>query len=120
MQKYLQMVSRVMTCMGIDYDLNSEKWRYWDYPGHSHTLDLVQTSKYGPTRTWFIDLEEIDCIFCQANTFDRTLEEILYHFNKTPNDKDFPGSGVVHRMLIDKWGKNIDAWDNPIGENIKG
>ena len=116
-----------MTCRGLEYDLSSEKWRTphrFQHTNitHRHILDLVNNdSTYGSSRVWLIDPKEHGCIFCRANlTFNRTLKEILYHFNKWPDDAKFPGSGVVHRTLIEKWENNVDAWDNPIGENIKG
>jgi len=111
----------------IEYDLSSERWRipsYVDLTAHHHTLDLVDKpchhqSMYCTTRVWLTDSKESNCIFCQAHlTFDRTLEEILYHCNKWPRSGNYRDK--MDKMLIEKWKNNIDAWDNPIGKNIKG
>ncbi len=107
------------------YDLNSERWRQPIYDGreigssyHHHFLDMKEI----PSVTTFLSYgsefdSRVSCVFCLADsTFDRTLEEILYHFDqyRWVSDK------ITHEVLINKWKKNMDAWGNPIGNNIKG
>ncbi len=103
------------------YDLNSERWRKPIYDEdswfHQHLLDMEDLTSV----TSFLSYDgfefgsRISCVFCLADsTFDRTLEEILYHRYKSPCGKDW------YKTLIEKWENNVDAWDNPIGNNIKG
>ncbi len=110
-----------MEFAGDTYNLSSERWRNPTYtefvPGflHGHHLDLEDPIKR--PRLFYSPYNREYCVFCQADlTFDRTIGEILYHFTKC---NDYP-MVKIHRMLIDKWKDNVDAWDNPIGNNIKG
>ncbi len=104
-----------------EYDLHSENWREpipkVNALSHFHLLDLVKSDvpmKFNSTNS------EENCVFCQANlTHDRSLEEILYHFLLN-YESDFNEDTPWHKTLIDKWKNNEDAWDNPIGNNIKG
>ncbi len=118
---------------GYRYNLNSERWRkpvgppekavilnseHWRRPekaviseqNHSHFLDLKDSTMI---RGFSCGSEE-DCVFCQANLFDRTLDEIFYHLYR----KEYRTEVV--KTLIDKWKNNVDTWRNPIGNNIKG
>ena len=102
---------------GDKYDLSSERWRkphfFQGRTDHSHVLDLKDISVPIP---FYYNISTEHCMFCQADsTFDRTLGEILYHLTKYTE-----GHPKVNEILISKWKNNVDAWDNPIGNNIKG
>ncbi len=104
------------------YNLSSESWRKPIYNSclhshHVHLLDLENSHSMSCEQTAFCTSNfEEHCVFCQADsTFDRTVEEILYHFSKRGNENE-----IAHLLLMNKWRKNVDAWGNPIGNNIKG
>ena len=103
---------------GETYDLLDENWRNREeyvYLGMGLQRGMCHILKHKDGTTSFGCYEE--CAFCEADsTFYRSLKEILYHFQKCG------GAGVkaAQKTLIEKWKNNKDAWDNPIGENIKG
>ena len=105
--------------LSYEYNLSSERWRKPEVKGlgrtviHYHSLEISVSCYLVPC---FAHDSEKNCVFCQADlTYDRTLEEILYHFYKHPSSQM-----TAYNTLIDKWKNNRDAWDNPIGKNIKG
>jgi len=104
---------------GEKFDLSSQRWRKRNNP----TMNPASYRYY----YYFHELVRNDglyepflcgmrcCAFCQADLiFDRNLEEILYHFEISNSN------GCIHSTLIENWKNGKDAWNNPIGENIKG
>ncbi len=97
------------------FDLSSKRWTQkilLPNGYHDHEVDYID-GEY-ETFAGSVDSDNI-CVFCKAySTYDRNLEEILYHQSKSGSWKNW------HKTLIAKWKNNEDAWGNPIGNNIKG
>ncbi len=100
---------------GYTYKLDNENWRtpiFVDDGRHNHLVEVEEITPYGSYMQFGGESYE-RCAFCQAHlNFNRSLEEILFHFNKTGR--------AEHDTLITKWKNEIDAWDNPFGYDIKG
>ena len=96
---------------GQKFDLSSQRWRKRRC-GFKHAVVLIDE-----TDILFTCFRVEECAFCQANiTFDRNLEEILYHLQISKGDH----YSRTFSTLIENWKNGKDAWNNPIGENIKG
>ncbi len=98
-----------------NYVPKSESWRkprfVIGFGHHYHEIDANNPNRL------VVAYSVGNCVFCQADlTFDRTLEEILYHFSQY----DWRLKKETHEILMDKWKNNVDAWGDPIGNNIKG
>ena len=104
---------------GQNFDLSSQRWR--KRCGFMHELELIDQRIY----PFFCRIGVEECVseefvFCQADiTFNRNLEEILYHLQITKASSDYR-TFLCFSSLIEKWKNGKDAWNNPIGENIKG
>ncbi len=119
----MQEVHDRMNDESLKYDLSSERWRkaMWTNDlgeNHKHLLEF-ENDEY--PQAFLIYHSEEHCVFCQADsTYDRTLKEILYYFDVNPGAAGFGPHMTWHKTLISKWKNNVDAWGNPIGNNIKG
>ena len=108
---------------GEKFDLSSQTWRKRRCD-LNHELELHELELTDKTHISLFSCAAEECAFCQADmTFDRNLEEILYHLqiSKQANETYILSTySTAFSTLIEKWKNGKDAWNNPIGENIKG